>query len=106
LEQAAITRTIRVAAGAFAPGHIGELTRIVPFEMVDDVLESTGAVQCRIRLLPARVTVYVLLAGALFAELGYRQVWGRLTAGLAGLPLCAPTASALRQGASGWGRRR
>jgi len=26
----AITRTITVAAGAFAPGHLGELTRVVP----------------------------------------------------------------------------
>ncbi|MFF4829975.1 hypothetical protein ACFY20_45475 [Streptomyces sp. NPDC001312] len=27
-----ITRTITVAAGRFAPGHLGELTAIVPFE--------------------------------------------------------------------------
>jgi hypothetical protein len=26
-----------VAEGAFAPGHLGELTRFVPFEMVDAV---------------------------------------------------------------------
>ncbi|MEU0375428.1 transposase domain-containing protein [Streptomyces sp. NPDC006283] len=45
LEQAAITRT----AGVFAPGHIGELTRIIPFEMVDEVLAETGAVQPKIR---------------------------------------------------------
>ncbi|MFI9081045.1 transposase domain-containing protein, partial [Streptomyces sioyaensis] len=32
----------------FAPGHIGELTRIVPFEMVDEVLAETGAVQRRV----------------------------------------------------------
>ena len=98
MEQAAITRTIRVAAGVFAPGHIGELTRIVPFEMVDDVLERTGAVQRRVRLVPARVTVYLLLAAALFADLGYRQVWSRMTAGLAGSCAASPTASALRQG--------
>ena len=32
-----ITRTITVAAaaGVFAPGHLGELTRIVPFELAD-----------------------------------------------------------------------
>ncbi|MEE1822574.1 transposase domain-containing protein, partial [Streptomyces sp. BE20] len=34
-----------VAAGAFAPGHLGELTRIVPFEMVDEALAQTGRVQ-------------------------------------------------------------
>ena len=74
MDQAAITRTIRVAAGAFAPGHIGELTRIVPFEMVDDVLERTRAVQARVRLVPARVVVYLLLAGALFADQGWLGV--------------------------------
>ena len=88
---------MRVAAGVFAPGHLGELTRLVPFEMVDDVLAATGRAQRRIRLLPARVVVYLLLAAALFAELGYGQVWQRLTAGLTGLPLLTPTASALRQ---------
>ncbi|MGW1848975.1 IS4 family transposase [Streptomyces sp. NPDC001966] len=97
MEQAAITRTVGVADGVFAPGHIGELTRIVPFEMVDDVLAQTGAVQRRIRLVPARVTVYLLLAGALFNGLGYRQVFDRLCAGLPGLAAIRPSGSALRQ---------
>ena len=43
---------------------------------------QTGTVQPRVRDLPARVVVYLLLAGCLFAELGYRQVWQRLIAGL------------------------
>jgi len=81
----------------FAPGHIGELTRIVPFEMVDDVLERTGRVQARIRLLPARVVVYLLLAAALFAECGDEQVWRRLCAGLDPLVPTRPSGSALRQ---------
>ncbi|MET8129599.1 IS4 family transposase, partial [Streptomyces sp. NPDC005231] len=81
----------------FAPGHLGELTRIIPFEMVDEVLAETGAVQRRIRLMPARVTVYLLLAAALFNELGYRQVFDRLCAGLAGLAPVRPSGSALRQ---------
>ncbi|MCX5582937.1 IS4 family transposase [Streptomyces erythrochromogenes] len=97
MKQAAITRTVGVAAGAFAPGHIGELTRIIPFEMVDEVLAVTGAVQRRIRLVPARVTVYLLLAGALFTGLGYQQVFDRLCAGLAGLAPVRPSGSALRQ---------
>jgi len=46
---------VTVAAGIFAPGHLGELTRYLPFELVDDVLESTGAVQKRMRALPSRV---------------------------------------------------
>ncbi|MBQ0897933.1 hypothetical protein KBX37_33640, partial [Micromonospora sp. U56] len=33
-EHSVITRVITVAKGVFAPGHLGELTRIVPFEMV------------------------------------------------------------------------
>jgi hypothetical protein len=87
-----------VAAGRFASGHVGELTRIVPFEMVDAALAETNAVQQRVRALPSRVVVYLLLAGGLFAELGYGQVWARMTAGLEGLDRLAvacPSVSAL-----------
>jgi Insertion element 4 transposase N-terminal/Transposase DDE domain len=97
VDQSAITRAVTVAGGRFAPGHLGELTQQVPFEMVDAVLEQTCRVQRRVRVLPSRVVVYLLLAGCLFAELGYSQVWGRLTAGLGGLPAAAPTASAMTQ---------
>ncbi len=86
-----------VAAGRFAPGHLGELTQIVPFEMVDAVLESTRTVQARVRALPSRVVVYLLLAAALFAELGYGQVWARMTAGLDGIDVADPVSSALAQ---------
>jgi hypothetical protein len=86
-----------VAAGAFAPGHLGELTRIVPFEMVDEALTQTDRMQARVRDLPSRVVVYLLLAGCLFPGLGWRQVWRRLTAGLDGLPVADPTGSALAQ---------
>ena len=78
-------------------GHLGELTQQVPFEMIDAVLEQTCRVQRRARDLPARVVVYLLLAGCLFAELGYPQVWGRLAAGLDGLAATVPTASAMTQ---------
>ncbi|MFI0450667.1 transposase domain-containing protein [Actinomadura sp. 6N118] len=91
-----VTRPVRAAAGVFAPGHLGELIQIVPFEMVDAVLAEAGGIQRRVRALPSRVVVYVLLAGALFAELGYRQVWARLTAGLPE-PGVAPSSSALAQ---------
>jgi hypothetical protein len=96
-DQIAITRTVSVAAGPFAPGHLGELTRLVPFEMIDEVLAATRRTEQRIRLLPARVVVYLLLAGCLFTDLGYRQVWSKLVAGLHGLPVALPTGSALRQ---------
>lgn len=97
MEQFAITRTVMVAAGRFAPGHLGELTQQVPFEMVDAVLADNGAVQKRVRDLPSRVVVYLLLAAGLFAEAGYRQVWARLVAGLNGLAVAMPTSSALAQ---------
>jgi hypothetical protein len=87
----------RVAGGRFAPGHIGELTRIVSFEMVDAALAETRTRQRRVRDLPSRVVVYLLLAGALFAELGYLQVWARMTAGLDGLAVAVPTAGGLAQ---------
>lgn len=81
----------------FAPGHLGELTQIVPFEMVDAALEAAGGVQQRLRVLPSRVVVYLLLAGCLFAGLGYRQVWARLVAGLRSVPVAWPGSSALSQ---------
>lgn len=97
VDQIAITRTVRVAAGVFAAGHLGELTRFIPFEMVDEVLAVTRRTQQRVRLLPARVVVYLVLAGCLFAELGYPLVWQKLTAGLAGLDLAQPSSGALRE---------
>jgi Insertion element 4 transposase N-terminal len=70
------------------------LTRIIPFEKVDAVLAERGAAQ-RLRRLPARVTVYVLLAAALFRDYGYLGVWSRLTVGLSGLAVARVTATAL-----------
>jgi Insertion element 4 transposase N-terminal/Transposase DDE domain len=88
---------VAVAGGRFAPGHLGELTRIVSFDVVDAVLAETGTTQARVRDLPSRVVIYLLLAAGLFAELGYGQVWARMTAGLEGLSVATPTASALAQ---------
>ena len=93
------TRSVTVAAGVFAPGHLGELTPHLPFELVDDVLEQTGTVQQRLRDLPSRVGVYFVLAMGLFPRLGYAQVWAKLTgglAGLAGLAVARPSEKALR----------
>jgi hypothetical protein len=95
LVQSVISRVVRVAAGPFAPGHLGELTQQVPFEMVDAVLAQTRCTERRVRDLPSRVVVYLLLAGCLYAELGYRQVWQRLITGLEGLPVADPSEAAL-----------
>lgn len=97
IDQIAITRTVRVAAGVFAPGHLGELTQFIPFEMVDEVLAATRRTQQRVRLLPARVVVYLILAGCLFTELGYPLVWQKLTAGMAGLGLAEPSSGTMRE---------
>lgn len=93
--QSVINRVITVAPGVFAPGHLGELTQIVPFEMVDAVLAETGGAQDRVRKLPSRVVVYHLLAAGLFEGLGYQGVWRKLVAGLGGLGLTGPSATAL-----------
>ncbi|WP_405883222.1 IS4 family transposase [Streptomyces sp. NBC_01384] len=76
------TRTIMTASGIYAPGHLGELTQYMPFELVEDVLTQTRRVQRRLRLLPSRVGVYFVLALTLFPALGYARVWDKLVAGL------------------------
>ncbi|WP_405691530.1 transposase domain-containing protein [Streptomyces sp. NBC_00057] len=73
-------------------GHLGELTQVVPFDLVDEALASAGGLQHRVRRLPSRVVVYLLLAGALFTGLGWAQIWSRLTASLP-VPLPAPAPS-------------
>jgi len=87
---------VTVAAGVLAPGHLGELTRYLPFELADDVLESTRTVQRRMRALPSRVGIYFVLAMTLFPGLGYLRVWDKMTAALEGPGLPRPSEKALR----------
>jgi Insertion element 4 transposase N-terminal len=90
-----VPRPVTAAAAVLAPGHLGELTRYLPFELVDDVLEETRAVRRRLRMLPSRVGIYSVLAMTLFPGLGYLRVWDKLTAALA--PLAPrPSEKALR----------
>ena len=84
------------APDVFAPGHLGELTQVVPFEMVDAALEAGGGVQRRVRRLPSRVVVYLLPAGALFGSVGWSGVWSRLCAG-PGRPVEPVSASSISQ---------
>ena len=85
-----------MAAGVFAPGHLGELTQIVPFELADAVLEETrtpGAAAARAALAGRAV----LRAGdVLVSRTGYLGVWAKLTAALDGLGLAVPSPRALR----------
>jgi hypothetical protein len=91
-----ITRAVTIAAGVFAPGHLGELTQYLPFELVDDILEQTKTMQRRLRDLPSRVGVYFVLALGMYSRLGYARVWAKLTAGLHELPVPCPSEKALR----------
>lgn len=93
--QSVTTRTITVAGGRYAPGHLGELTQHLPFEMVDQALAATRTTQSRLRDLPSRVVVYLVLAACLFPEVGYLGVWRKLTAALAGVPTLTPTTGGL-----------
>ena len=93
-------RTVTAADGVFAPGHLGELTWWVPFELVDDLLVQARAVQRRVRDLPSRVGVYFVLALALFGDRSYLDTWAALVAGLApleGLAVVSPSRQALGQ---------
>lgn len=61
---------------------LGALTSTFPPELVDQVIEQTGRVEQRRRLLPARVVVYYVLALALFAGVAYEEVMRCLVEGL------------------------
>ena len=81
---------------------IGVLTRLINHDLVDDVLLHTGKREHRVRLLPARVVVYFVLALSLFFGDDYAEVMRRLTDGLRfqrtwGRDWTMPTTSALTQ---------
>lgn len=63
--------------------------------MVDAALAATRTTQSRLRDLPSRVVVYLLLAACLFPEVGYLGVWRKLTAGLADIATVTPSTGGL-----------
>ncbi|MFG2821685.1 IS4 family transposase [Kitasatospora sp. NPDC048365] len=73
------------------------MTQLLPFELVDDVLERTMTVQRRLRLIPSRVGVYFVLAMCLFPDAGYLRVWSHLVAGVRDLVSWIPSEKALRE---------
>ncbi|MFD7408583.1 IS4 family transposase [Streptomyces sp. NPDC059866] len=83
------------AHDVYAPGHLGELTQVIDPKLVDAVLEETGSRERRVRLLPARVVVYFVLALAFFERSSHRAVWDKLGAGLHGIAVARPCASSL-----------
>jgi len=64
---------------------VGVVTRLIHRDLVEDVLAATGRRERRVRLLPARVVVYLVLALSLFMTDGYEEVVRKLTNGLRGL---------------------
>ncbi|MGW3078805.1 MULTISPECIES: IS4 family transposase [unclassified Kitasatospora] len=90
-----MTQSVTGGTDVFAPGHIGELTQVIPTELVDAVLDETGAREQRLRSLPSRVGVYFVLALGLFEHLGTTLVWGKLATGL-GAQVPQPSEKALR----------
>jgi Insertion element 4 transposase N-terminal/Transposase DDE domain len=61
---------------------IGVLTRVFPPELVDAVVAEAERSEHRVRLLPARVVVYYVLAMALFSDASYEEVMRQLVEGL------------------------
>lgn len=61
---------------------LGVLTRVIPRDLVDEVLNATGKNEKRKRLLPARVVVYYVLALTLFYGDAYEEVLQKLVNGL------------------------
>src|ERR1700690_3228461 len=61
---------------------IGTLTRLVPRELVDEVVASVGRTEIRRNKLPARVMVYFVMAMALFYGDSYEEVMRKLSDGL------------------------
>ena len=61
---------------------IGVLTRLVPRELVEEVVVSAGRKEQRDKKLPARVVVYFVMAMALFYGEAYEEVMRRLVEGL------------------------
>lgn len=74
---------------------LGLLSLYVPTTVIDDVLVQTGAVQQRIRLLPARVVVLFVLALTLWSSYGYQAVWRELAGSVPGLAGLTPCSAAL-----------
>jgi NADPH:quinone reductase-like Zn-dependent oxidoreductase len=81
-ELSVIHRTVTVAAGRFAPGHLGELTQVMPFTMVDDVLAG-GAVQAALAAtgdlhIPIAATYPLTAVRDAYQALADRKTHGRI----------------------------
>lgn len=77
---------------------LGLLAAFFPPAVIDRILEETERVERRTRLLPSRLVVYYVLAMALYAREGYRELYRLLVEGLRSvdpsLPVVVPQKSA------------
>jgi len=93
-------RPAKVAREFSVPDLIGFgfLAAFFPVALVDRVLLEVGRLERRVRLLPSRVVVYYVLAMALYAGEGYRELFRLLVEGLRSvdpaLPVVVPAKSA------------
>ncbi len=78
---------------------VGVLARAFPRDAVEEVIEAAGAREQRNRMLPAWLTVYFVLALALFMDMGAGRVMRRLAGTLAwaarGVTVTVPSEEAL-----------
>jgi hypothetical protein len=78
---------------------VGVLARAFPREAVEEVIDAAGAREQRNRVLPAWLTVYFVLALALFMDMGAGRVMRRLAGTLAwaaqGVVVAVPSEEAL-----------
>ncbi|MCP2307536.1 IS4 family transposase [Kitasatospora paracochleata] len=105
MSKSVITRTLSAAVGCFAPGHLGPLTWLLPFSAVDDALARTGTVQRRVRDLPARVVVYLLVVQGLCGSAPLSAAYRMLCAALVGPGLPDPTRQGLHAARARLGTR-
>lgn len=77
---------------------VGLLAVFCPASRIDAILQETGRLEQRTRLLPSRLVVYYVLAMALYSREGYREVYRLLVEGLRAmdptLPITVPRKSA------------
>lgn len=78
---------------------MGLLAMFCPPSRVDALLAETGRLEQRTRLLPSRLVVYYVLAMALYASEGYRELYRLLVEGLRAVdpsvPIVVPQKSAV-----------
>src|ERR1017187_1777997 len=78
---------------------VGLLARAFPRQAVEEAIDAAGARELRTRMLPAWLTVYFVLALALFTVMGAGRVMRRLAGTLAraaqGITVAVPSEEAL-----------